>query len=215
MARSDSAQGLNFAVPINYVRRLLNSLHEPVTLEQMRTSLGAMTGLKANNDGPSLKETLDWLKQRLPLGVVSLVERVQGVTTVHEYHLVVWKFDTCVADFGYASNVTILLPSAPLTIRYTVPLDTLTQGSITLVDHPFRIDPDDTFIYGDKQAYKLVLSGTAKTFLSSIDPHSAYTPPSTMNVPYIDLLFNDEQLAQKVEKAFLHAADLCRGKEPF
>jgi S1-C subfamily serine protease len=27
-----SSQGLNFAVPVNYVRRLLNSLHEPMTL---------------------------------------------------------------------------------------------------------------------------------------------------------------------------------------
>jgi S1-C subfamily serine protease len=34
-----SAEGLNFAIPINYVRELLNSLHEPMTFEQMRRSL--------------------------------------------------------------------------------------------------------------------------------------------------------------------------------
>ena len=34
-----SAEGQNSAVPINYVRGLLNNLHEPITLEQMRKTL--------------------------------------------------------------------------------------------------------------------------------------------------------------------------------
>src|SRR5580658_5679664 len=34
-----SSQGLNFAVPINYLRGLLNSLHQPMSFDQMRHSL--------------------------------------------------------------------------------------------------------------------------------------------------------------------------------
>jgi S1-C subfamily serine protease len=38
-----SAQGLNFAIPINYVRGLLNNLHAPMTFEEMRRSRVAAT----------------------------------------------------------------------------------------------------------------------------------------------------------------------------
>jgi hypothetical protein len=34
--RADAAQGLNFAIPINYLRGLTDNLHDPMTLEQMR-----------------------------------------------------------------------------------------------------------------------------------------------------------------------------------
>jgi hypothetical protein len=36
-----SSENLNFAVPINYVRGLLTTLHEPMPLEQVRTQFGA------------------------------------------------------------------------------------------------------------------------------------------------------------------------------
>jgi len=38
-----AAENLNFAVPINYVRGLLTSLHDPIPLEQMRTERGFVT----------------------------------------------------------------------------------------------------------------------------------------------------------------------------
>lgn len=68
-----SAEGLNFAIPINYVRGLLNNLHEPMSLEQMRRSLVGTTSAAENSGGPSLKETLDWLKEKIPLGIVHYV----------------------------------------------------------------------------------------------------------------------------------------------
>jgi S1-C subfamily serine protease len=58
-----SAEGLNFAIPINYVRGLMNTFHSPMTLEQMRKSLSATSAV----DVPSLRETLDWLKEKLAL----------------------------------------------------------------------------------------------------------------------------------------------------
>jgi S1-C subfamily serine protease len=59
-----SSEGLNFAIPINYVSGLLNELHEPISLEQMRTR--SSKKIKATG-GPSLNETLDWLKEKIPL----------------------------------------------------------------------------------------------------------------------------------------------------
>jgi serine protease Do len=54
-----SAEGLNFAIPINYVRELLNNLHNPLTLEQMRRSLNTKATPDTQSSGkPSLKETL-------------------------------------------------------------------------------------------------------------------------------------------------------------
>src|ERR1019366_6710699 len=40
-----SSQGLNFAIPINYVRGMLNNFHEPVSLAQMRRSLGGLASV--------------------------------------------------------------------------------------------------------------------------------------------------------------------------
>jgi len=66
-----SAEGLNFAVPINYVRGLLNNLHEPITLEQMQKDLlSSAATLPQSNGGQTLRETLDWLSEKLPLGIV-------------------------------------------------------------------------------------------------------------------------------------------------
>ena len=39
------------------------------------------------------------------------------------------------------------------------------------------------------------------------------TKSDTVNRAF--MLFNDESIAQRVLKAFLHSADLCRGKEAF
>src|SRR6516164_8233878 len=64
-----STEGLNFAIPINYVRGLLNNLHEVMTLEQMRQRLSAVTP-QGGTTGPTISETLDWLREKIPLGIV-------------------------------------------------------------------------------------------------------------------------------------------------
>jgi S1-C subfamily serine protease len=48
-----SAQGLNFAIPINYVRELLNHLHGPLTLETMRKSMSGADGITSHRSDPS------------------------------------------------------------------------------------------------------------------------------------------------------------------
>jgi hypothetical protein len=38
-----------------------------MSLEQMRRSLAGVASMVQQSSGPSLKETLDWLKEKLPL----------------------------------------------------------------------------------------------------------------------------------------------------
>ena len=64
-----SAQGLNFAIPINYVRGLLNALHAPLTLEQMQRSLIATVSSPQPNGGPSLGESITVQGKVLKLGM--------------------------------------------------------------------------------------------------------------------------------------------------
>jgi S1-C subfamily serine protease len=47
-----SSEGLNFAVPINYVRGMLSNLHEPTSLEHMRGSLVDLSSVVQQNSAP-------------------------------------------------------------------------------------------------------------------------------------------------------------------
>ncbi len=52
-----STQGLNFAIPINYVRELLNNLHKPISFTQVRKSLipkGPSGGKVGSSDSVSI-----------------------------------------------------------------------------------------------------------------------------------------------------------------
>lgn len=70
-----SSQGLNFAIPINYVRDLLNNLHAPVKLGQMPHKINTppigpgsiRPPVVKPDEQPSLSTTFDWLKQNVPL----------------------------------------------------------------------------------------------------------------------------------------------------
>src|ERR1039457_4433569 len=77
-----SAEGLNFAVPINYVRGLLNNLHQPVSLEQLRRS-PVVASSDQRGSGASLKETLDWLKATLPLSTDDFTVAVSSRGPAH------------------------------------------------------------------------------------------------------------------------------------
>ncbi len=77
-----SAEGLNFAIPINYVRGLLNNLHRPISLKQMSVGLSTASTSDQQNDGPSLEKTLDWLKEKIPLATVEY-ERSENLNGEH------------------------------------------------------------------------------------------------------------------------------------
>ena len=214
-----SAEGLNFAIPINYVRGLLNNLHEPISLEQMRRSLVGTTSAAETSGGPSLKETLDWLKEKLPLGPVHYVvdpRSNNGTTYSVTDQSTVWSFDSCTVVFGTVSTLTpnsqFRLVPIVSTARFTLPLGVLTGGTVGQAENP----PNSwaPFVSGERWSYLLTLM--AKELISvallSSGPGSTSDSNTTNRV---SLTFNDESLAQRVLEAFNHAAALCRKKEPF
>lgn len=222
-----SAEGLNFAVPINYVRGLLNALHEPMTLGKMRENLSGEEGTtNPSTKGPSLKETLDWLKEKLPLGIVRdavlFPDRDTLYTTTQNK---VWSLGSCNAVFGSEMTTTLVSPSTidnhPLktTDRNTVPLGIL-KASVYRCENPkgcpgWFVNPDggEVLVGGDRYYYIVGLSSTSKEILS--EGFIEALPTYSENVNHFDLAFNDESLAQRVAAAFGHAADLCKGKQPF
>ena len=52
-----SSEGLNFAIPIDYVIGLMNEPHQPMSLDQLRIGLSAIS-VPDHQSGPSLKELL-------------------------------------------------------------------------------------------------------------------------------------------------------------
>jgi S1-C subfamily serine protease len=217
-----AAEGLNFAIPANYVRGLLNNLHESMTLEQMRGSLSANSAAHDQNSGPSLRETLDWLKEKIPTGVVrwvSLAAPGRGLMDYHSLQSAVWNFDTCTVDFGRLGNDTItLIPNGKAessgTDRYTVPLGSITGADVGRWQNAEGLE----FVSGDEFSFGLSLSTRSKEIRTVQSVTAPAVPPTPAEVSYTDkviLWFNDESIAQRVKSAFLHAADLCRSREPF
>jgi len=74
------------------------------------------------------------------------------------------------------------------------------------------------FVSGDEFSFGLSLSTRSKEIRTVQSVTAPAVPPTPAEVSYTDkviLWFNDESIAQRVKSAFLHAADLCRSREPF
>src|ERR1017187_3658150 len=199
-----SAEGLNFAIPINYVRGLLNNLHEPMSLETMREHLTQSAQPDSAGDtprnGPSLKETLDWLKEKIPLATVHSVRSSEaGIAVAGTFESRVWALDSCTVAFGRIMTIrTAFTSSTQATTRYTLPLASLIGESVTPDTDFWRYG---RFVNGDKYGFRLFLTSKSKNI--SVTYFGPDVPPdySTDSV-YLD--FRDEELATKVGVAFLH-----------
>jgi hypothetical protein len=209
-----SAEGLNFAIPINYVRGLLSNLHEPMTLEQMRRSLVGSSAVR-KSDGPSLKETLDWLKEKIPLGTVRYLQSMHNDVSSINGQATVWSLDSCKVVVG---DITSMTPESHpngvttvFTARYTLPLGVLTLGAVVRTENTVE---GFSFVSGEQWGYRVLLIGGKEILFT----RSTSGPPPLSDSITTDrfwLTFNDESLAQRVLEAFKHAAALCREKEPF
>jgi hypothetical protein len=225
--RSDSAQGLNFAIPINYVRGLLDNLHDPMTLAQIRQTLVNTKSVAQQGSAPSLAETLNWLKEKIPLGTGQFIERNGGVTDMvilqaMNRRSVVWSFDSCSVAFGTVEVETRKEQPAwmsaqgagatpfIITHRYTVPLGVITG----LYVRPLKNATDDLFISGETWSYRLLLVSKSNELLD-VTSYNDGRPTRTESTDVVSLPFNDESIANRVLEAFKHAADLCRKKDVF
>jgi hypothetical protein len=173
-----------------------------------RESGTTMPPPELHGGGPSLKETLDWLKEKMPLATVNYVIRSdKGWDFQISISSRVFSLDSCTGVLGSAVNSG---HAEPYTSRYTVPLGALIGFSVERVDESHQSD-NDTFISGDRWMYRLLLTTKSKDI--SVVTHTTINATDTSNL--MVLCFNDESLANRVMEAFKHAADLCRRKEPF
>ncbi len=211
-----SAEGLNFAVPINDVRGLLNNLRQPMSLEQMHQYLGAESNPAQQNDGPSLKETLDWLSEKIPLATAQFVHRGSSNSTrmVSDESVnlqgEVISLESCKAVFGYSIRMTpIDHPEWGSTGSYTftVPLGALTSWLAAPAEN--EGDRNYQFVSGEQWGYRLFLGTKSNQILSVLSYGTRVTHTEAKSVNFLSIPFNDESLAQRVARAFHHASDLC------
>ncbi len=216
-----SSEGLNFALPINYVSGLLNELHEPISLDQMRRNL---TTNVSQSSGPSLQETLDWLKEKVPLST-SRVGFTSGDVAILTERTVPVRFDSCVAVFDQIvtetpskelfdrtrrkfPTITLTDVTSTYTIRLTIPLGSLDAGQA--LNMPKQIY--ETIRKVDE--WDVELRSKSKVILSEVlHDDSGREKNDTLDLALLP--YNDESIAKRVQDAFNHAAELCRGKEPF
>ena len=216
-----SAEGLNFAIPINYVRGLLNNLHRPISLKQMSVGLSTASTSDQQNDGPSLEKTLDWLKEKIPLATVEY-ERSENLNGEHLTQFVsrqgsVTSFDSCTVAFGDIEDTTIKehpeWGNLKSSSSHTVPLGALTGW---VVEHRQNEENSNfQFVSGDEWSYRLFLSSTSREIYSKLSFSNPEIPTRTQSMDRLNIAFNDESMAQRVAQAFHHASDLCRKKEAF
>jgi hypothetical protein len=182
----------------------------------MRSTLSTTKPVHADN-GPTLKETLDWLKEKIPLGAVAWGQadesgHLSGVTRQSQ----AWNLASCTIVVGKVDVMTEQIPPLPpdrfvVTERNTLPLSDVTFEVVFKIDNP---PSSYTFFSGDKDAYNVVLS-TSSTFVQTMNTNDSQFAPKSNRVNELYLPFKDEQLANRVRDAFKHAADLCREKEAF
>ena len=199
----------------------------PTASGQTLNDPGGWQNVGPLTEGPSLKDTLDWLKEKIPLGAVNYVTSVDEpavpsavgrkqrssvapATTLvsSNEHAVVFSLDSCTGVFDRVTTITIGQQQGVNTIRYTVPLGVVTEA---FVDHP---ENRGTFVSGDRSAYRLVLKSKS-SYISVADFGINSQLPVTATTNWFYIKFNDESLANRVMTAFKHAADLCGKKEVF
>jgi hypothetical protein len=217
IVRSDSAQGLNFAIPINYVRALLGTLHTPWTLTKMRDNLSNTKSTVAHDGDASLKDTLDWLKEQIPLSAnhslrPPLFSPELGNVDISERTIPI-RFDACTISFDTVTVHTYAKsPDRPMSIvvRYTVPLGAITKATVI----PNSFDAfDDMGKISKVNYWEVDFSAATRVLLKEEhDPDNSVTSDTRYDT---DWVFYEESLANRVLKAIKHAADLCRTKEPF
>lgn len=226
-----SAEGLNFAVPINYVLALINNLHGPMTLEQMRRGLDGPEPAAQQKSGPSLKGTLDWLKAAVSLSANHYVRTVpdvmgmaadeRGTTKDVTWRTIPRRFESCTITFD-TSEVWVWdrFPKLRDTHieRNTIPLGALTGESIVfrLSDYVKTLETPDEWVVPLEATSKVILSESWHFILGpgETEDNAKYTI-KTESEKVTTISFTDESVANRVMQAFKRAADLCRGKEPF
>src|ERR1039458_7541179 len=192
-----------------------------MTLEEMRKQLVGPASTVPESSGPSLKETLDWLKEKIPLGTVQYVRLMEpngvngfSITSSENVQSVVGKADSCTVTVGEVStsktlsilpkvnNSSAQFADSSMTTRYTVPLEHLIGWTVKYQENEDPADNTFIFVSGDKWGYRVVLSSGSKVIhrviSSSLSIPSPYFPKVNSDAVYwFDIIFNNESIGRR------------------
>jgi hypothetical protein len=172
--------------------------------------------------GASLKETLDWLKEKIPLAANHYVITLagghfglenMGLTEDVTVSTVPIRFDSCTVIFDFTEvQIWEKYRDSPwvTTTRYTVPLGAIAGGEVVTDSLSLSFSPDSKKI----ESWTVILHASSKMVLEETHKDLNNTTKSESQKMAF-LTFNEESTAKRVLDAFKHAADFCRGKEPF
>jgi hypothetical protein len=209
--------------------------HGSFTLEQLRAKLEpSPTNVDKRQTEQSLEATLRWLKENLPLSVLHTSFYYQGDdnTSSSSEEVKVWSLDSCTVTIGFEA-ITRFDKRQGTNVwidRFTFPMGAINAVRIGAKDnddnrhpqcgHPdFTVDDSETiFKGGDRWQYCLMIDSRSKIVRlehseKNYDGSHREEPPKALYGLWLN--FSDESLAKRVQSAFLHAADLCRAREPF
>lgn len=227
IVRSESAQGLNFAIPINYVRELLNHLHAPVKLEEMPRNIikapiaPATPPAPKQNRGPSLTETLNWLssdEMRLP----AITHYVASYGDTSEDVTLSLRIDAFENPYTHECPISIFQDSRYVFRDGVGPMDDNDSFSGKL-DYGITIqhDVESVPMTNERRGYMITIAAQTNVFTHqhSWDTFKVFSGKTrevrTEPTNKAFLVFGDESIALRVRDALVHAVDLCRKKEPF
>ena len=176
-----------------------------------------------SNDGPSVKETLDWLKEKIPLGIINHVESWEKLAvppfsaSVSE-HAVVISLDSCTCVLDTVSTFTILrrpqVSTPPSIDRFTAHLGTLQRVYVAHVENSDHGDLHTIYVDGERWAYSVYLESKSKDITRETIGHNEFELPNEA-MSFFHLKFSDESMANRVAEAFRHAVVLCQKQEAF
>jgi hypothetical protein len=214
-----SSEGLNFAIPVSYVRGLLNNLHEPLTLDQMRRRLLTKSTSGQQPGGPTLAETLAWLREKLSVGLIQIVyyDKRNARTVSWSIQTKAWELESCTVTVG--NEIMVGLQGGPANIsssQNSLALSSLTSGSVIGRDWEQEDSNERPFVSGDRWRYTVSLISESQDIVRHFSNSYSMNPSKSERVDRLVLCFPEEALARRVYEAFMHAASLCRvQKEPF
>ncbi len=230
--KSDCAKKMNLfgAVAVVVVSLAAAGMQKDAPPKRNGQSIPASDGSPVGKE-PSLKETLDWLKDKIPLAATHYVVQLKGTLSANmgdtkdvTTRAVPIRFDSCSVAFE-SSEVDIWgnFPKNPVTTttRYTVPLGEVSD--ITTLKADIFLGLSDKCIaskYSDCkdnpkiERWAVFLETKSGVILQEThEDLKNTTQGESSRRAFLD--FSDEPLAKRVADAFTHASDLCRGKEPF
>jgi len=169
--------------------------------------------------GPSLKETLDWLREKIPLASNHYIfTGVWGGGPTKDVTLrtVPVRFDSCTVSFDLTEvDVWAAYRDRPIvsTTRQVVPLGALTGSRVMKNSIRLSLDSSNK-IEKQVEEWNVYLNTASKVILSEThEDLNNSTKSESVNFAFLG--FYEESIANRVLEAFKHAAELCRGKEPF